>query len=180
MLEPLSRWQSTLKAIAPTDQITWTSALARWAAERTTGKLTLTGITGTPVQYIFNLATFDGMLKTCAPTDKSIMAANQMANAWQSAALASPLMVLPGASLGAPSPATTWSAVASLVDPVSVIAGRMVLTQGILAAQAVDDAYLSKLAEAFRNAFLTLTATATGINSLPIPAPLISPFTRSQ
>ena len=178
MVEPLPLWRNTLKSLQATDQLLWTSRLAQWAAARTTMKLSLSNIVG-PVTYTFNMGQFDALLKTCLTTDQKVAAAAQISNAWAAAAMSSPMLVLPGSSLGVPSPATTWSAVAAVIDPPSVMMAKMQLMQGLLAAEAVEDGYLSKMAEAFRQAFLSLSFTVTGMNSLPIPTPLLSPFTKT-
>lgn len=178
MVEPLPLWRNTLKSVQATDQLLWTSRLAQWAAARTTMKLTLSNIIG-PVTYTFNMSQFDMLLKTCLTTEVKMVAAAQISNAWAASAMASPMIVLPGCSLGAPTPATTWSAVVAIIDPPSVMMAKMQLMQGLMQADAVEDGYLSKMAEAFRQAFLTLSFTLTGMNCLPIPTPLVSPFTKT-
>lgn len=178
MVEPLPLWRNTLKSVPFTDQMLWTSRLAQWAATRTTMKLTLSNIVG-PVVYTFNMGQFDMLLKTCLTTEVKVVAAAQISNAWAAAAMSSPMLVLPGASLGVPTPATTWSAVVAIIDPPSVMMAKMQLMQGLIQAEGVEDGYLSKMAEAFRQAFLTLSFSLTGMNCLPIPTPLASPFTKT-
>lgn len=175
MLEPLQTWKQTLKQVSFTDQSIWTSQVARWAATRTTMKMTLSGIVG-PVTFTFNLALFDMLLRTCVTTEKPWLAAVQIAAAWETSIIASPMLVLPGASLGAPTPATTWATAGALIDPISIAKSKVRLVKKIATAEAVADGFFSMMAEAFHEGFLGLTYTVAGVNCLPIPSPLVAPF----
>ena len=176
MLEPLPLWKSTLKSVAFVDNGSWASNLASWLDQRTSRKLAVRPIIGNVI-FTFQRGLFETQLKSCAPIDIAMSASLKIASAWESAIMASPIIILPGSSLGAPTPATTWSVVAAIIDPPSVMAGKALLIAKLASAAAVDDGGDSHMAEAFRSASQMLTVTATGINSLPIPTPLLAPFT---
>lgn len=179
MLEPLGVWKSEFASLGTVDIGTWAASLASCVSKRTTMKLGLMQISG-PVQYLFNQALFQARLSASLPTDSQNAAALQIASSWESAVMASPMLVLPGASIGAPTPPTTWSVVAAVLDPPSVQMGKVSLVRSLSRIKAVDKGIDSQLAEALRNAFLKLSFTVTGINSLPIPSPLVCPMHPSQ
>lgn len=176
MLEPLDTWKRTLEQLALTDKTDWVSRFAAWVGMRSTMKLELQGIMG-PVLFTFQNGLFESRLRALMSTDKKPIGAEQFASAWQAAVQASQMVVMPGASLGAPTPATLWSAVTSLLDPPSILLAKARLHAELSRIDGVLKTNESRLPEAFRNAFLTLTASATGINSTyPFPAPLVAPF----
>lgn len=178
-LEPLSVWKSTLAQIAKVDKSDWVGNLARWMGERSTMKLELMPIQG-QVLFNFNQGLFEAQLRSAAPTDLAVRGANQFAGAWANAVMASQMVVMPSSYLAAPTPATTWSVAATLLDPPTITAARVFLLAKLASAAPVDEGFLSHMAEAFRSAFLMVTATVTGMNSLPIPTPLVAPLTPTK
>lgn len=180
MLEPLPVWKSTLSSLPQVDKSDWVGNFASWANERSSMKLEIMPVKG-GMKFTFNQGVFESTLRTAMPVDLALSAATKFSTAWFNAMMASTMVVLPGSSLAAPSPATTWSVVAgTLIDPPSIIAGRIYLMTKLTSAAPVDKGMMSHLAEAFRTAFSMVTCTVTGINSLPIPSPLIGPFLPSH
>ncbi len=176
MLEPLNVWKETFARVSPSANESWARALSSWADERSTGKLQLATVMGS-VQFTFQKGIFLSELQRLAPVSNAQQGALGFANAWEKALMSSQLLVLPGSFLGAPTPATTWSVVTSLIDASSVAAGKAHLVSRLTAAPPVAETPNAIFADAFHGAFFLLTATVTGMNCLPIPTPLLSPVT---
>lgn len=150
--------------------------LANFVDARVTNKLGLgPPITGS-FAFTFNKAAFVAPLLSLAPVNNP-SGLITMANAWQTAALASVMIVSPGASVGAPTPPTTFSVVAAVIDPASVAAAYAVLLSKLSAAKPVEKD--PPLPTYFQEAFASLKYNLSGLNSLPPPAgptPLSAPM----
>lgn len=152
------------------------SGFAGWVASNTDSNLILTTILPyTSTLFVFNQSTLISNMATLTPTASQSAASTAFFDVFEQAILASVLTVLPGSFVGTASPATTYSAVASVIpDPPSLVA-----------AKAAAVSYLNTtpmsfteptMANAIRTYMLTLTYTVTGTNSLPVPAPLVTPL----
>lgn len=141
--------------------------------------VTLTTVTGA-TQFTFQQAIFAAQLASIPPGPVAAVQAQLFANAWASAVQASILVVAPGAYFGAPAPPTLFSVVAAtIIDPPSVIAASSFLALQLAAAAPVAVGIQNTYGSAIHDAFLKLTATVTGINSVSPPAgpqPLIVPL----
>jgi hypothetical protein len=178
-MDPLSKWSDTLGNLAPSSTPIWALNLANAVDGLCSGKAGIAGVTGT-VKFTFNKPIFIVQLMAMAATPFQPIAAQGIAMAWQTAMLASIMVVAPGSYLGAPTPATTWSVVfSSLIDPPSVMAATSVMIATISAAQAVGVGSQSIMGPALFAGFSTSTVTVTGLNAVPSPAgplPLVAPL----
>lgn len=170
-------WKSTLKAIPNTvDKAAGIQALADWVEARVVSKLALDPslIVGATPSYVWLQSAFKPPLLTLEPvTDPSTVTA--IADAWRDAALTSLMPVLPGISVGSPSPATTFSVVVSLLDPASVASAYNTLSSALLELKPTADPDDVKIGPLLRAAFLSLTFTLTGLNTIvPVPTPLVA------
>jgi hypothetical protein len=134
----------------------------------------LTGILPTTsTVFTFNQAVFKTNLLTLTPTADPAAGASAFFNALETAILASVYLVSPGAYLGSPGAATTWSAVTSTIpDPASLAAAKTA------AVAFMSTAPLSgtnpTMATAVHTYLTSLTYTVTGLNSVAPPAPLVA------
>ena len=178
-IDPEPAWKKAISDIKPDSTSQWTKALADAVDGLVSNKAGLTGITGS-VTFTFNKAVFMAQLLAVAATPVAAIAAQAIGLAWGTAMTASIIVVPPGSSLGPPSPPTLWASCVSLIDPPSVIAAQTALIAELTMMQAVDNAQNSKMGPALRKAFMSCTATVTGLNSVTPPAgplPLLSPLT---
>jgi len=174
-LEPLDTWQQTLKQLEQVGHQDWAQDFSQWLSERSTSKLQLMPVMG-PVSFTFQKSVFEARLREFRPVGKPREAALAWAGAWEAAVNASAMVVGTGAFLGAPVPVTMWAVATAVIDASSVQAGKKVLIQKLSDAKFVAKAEESEIAEAFRMAFLTLTATVTGVCMTYPPAPLVGPL----
>jgi len=175
MLEPVPLWKQTFRSIPMVDNVSWSVNIARWASERSTAKLQWI-VLGGPIQFIFNTGVFQSQLSSMRFTADPNQGAMAFASAWESAMNASQLIVVPGVFVGAPSPATLFSVVIGAIDPGSILLGKMALYQQLVSAPFVNNSFDSILPPALNQAFLSLTVSLSGMNSLPIPTPLVAPM----
>jgi hypothetical protein len=178
-IPPEPQWKSTIDGLKPDSTPNWTKALADAVDGLVTNQAGLTGITGSVV-FTFSKSIFMAQLLLVSATPLTAVAAQAIGVAWGTAMAASIIVVPPGSSLGAPTPPTIWSVCASLIDPSSVAAAQAALIADLTTMQPVKNANDSKLGPAFRKAFVSCTATVTGLNSVPPPAgpvPLLAPLT---
>jgi hypothetical protein len=175
MLDPENTWRDRFAELKIVNDISWASNIASLTDELTTGKLQITEITP-PSSFTFNKAIFQAQLLPIvfAPTPIPQLA---IAAAWGAAMTASTMVVSSGASVGAPSPATTFSAPpVTLLLPPTIAAAQAALAATLIAAVPVPDAKQGILGPALRTAFITVKASVTGINSItPTPTPLVLP-----
>jgi hypothetical protein len=171
-LEALSIWKSTFKAqVVPTAGPGWPDFLTDWYAQRfNTPMLSLPGLTiAGALPVVFGSAAFRALYATLAAGLSQSAAVNIIANAWAAGLAASTVTVAPGSSIGTPSPATTFSTVAtSIFDAPSILLGKAKILE-LIGAPNVADALDSQTPIKFREATLLLTVTTTGLNSLPPP-----------
>lgn len=174
VLPAKSVFESTLLALPKIATATY-SNFTGWIAGNTDGNMILTNILPPANnQFVFNQATMAAQMATLSPTASQSAASTAFFNALEQAILASVFTILSGSYVGTSSPATTFSAVTSVVpDPAS-----------LTAAKSAGVAYLNStalsltqpvMANAVRTYLLALTYTVTGMNSLPTPTPLVAP-----
>lgn len=147
----------------------------------TTGKAQLQGITGS-VQFTFGKAIFYQQLLSITPVPQALPGVTKFVMAWVAAIQASVMLVPAGAIFGSPSPATIWSAPpVTVLDPPSLVVAQSTLQADLLkqGMNPVNSSGDSDFGPAFRRAFLKLTYTVTGLNSVTPdnggPNPLIAP-----
>lgn len=173
-LGPVGDWSSTFNSLPKVGDTSWAANLADAVDGLTTGKLELTNIKTTPASFIFGKAAFEAALLPLQPVDSAMTGAQNFAGAWEQGILASVMSVSSGASVGLPAtPANTFSAPpATILDAPSLVLAKAGLVSAI--ASIVPSENADTFAEAFRNAFLALTYTSTGLNSVtPTPATLV-------
>jgi hypothetical protein len=175
-IDSLAVWQSTFEALPK--QADWTQNFVDWVDDRVTSKMELPGLfhaSGTPFTFTFTKATMKTALDALTTTDDQAQAISDFADAWGDAVTASVAVVIPLTYIGTDTPTTKWSVVTTtLIDPASITAGKAVINT--LASE--PPAATSKFPEKFRDAFLSLTVTTTGLDSTPTPAgplPLVDP-----
>lgn len=169
MLDPADTWAKKFKDLKPVADPSWSMTLATTVGSLVTGKLEIATIMGSPATFNFMVPTFAGALASLAPVQTAPEGAKGFADAWEAAINSSIMLVLPGAYVGAPAPPTLYSVVFStIVDPPSVALAKVGLISALVAIKPSEDA-AKDFASAFRNAFLALTWTTQGLNSLPPP-----------
>lgn len=176
MITPLKTWKDKMtENLTLESDSTWAGNFAGWVAEQVE-QAQLTGITTKVPPFSFDKAAFEQALKGIQPTDTPSVAAQNFANAWATAMATSlTLTVAPSDFQGVSSPATLWSLVTTaLIDPDSILAGQNEIKK-LAGAATTDTTGFSEIPEIFRAAFLALTGTVTGVNSVqPAPAPLVA------
>ena len=168
-IDALATWQSTFAAIPKVATTAWANNIANWVDARVTGKMSLPGIGGPGFSFTYNKATFAAQLLSLAPTTNALAGITAFADAWLTAMNASTLATAPGSFIGTSTPATLWASVSSTIFvPASLTLGRAKILE-LATAPAVSDPLLSDFPIKFRAAFLLLTVTTTGVNSVPPP-----------
>lgn len=178
MLDPSSTWSSTFNALPKTADASWAANMADAVDSLTSSKLTISTIKTVPAAFVFGKSAFKSALEVLVPVDSAAQGASNFAGAWEKGLLASTMTVTPGASVGLPAtPANIFSAASSLVDPPSITSAKAGLVSALTSIVPSETA--DAFAEAFRTAFLALTCSTTGMNSIPPPGgptPLNDPF----
>lgn len=167
-MQPAPIWSARFDALSPASDPSWTTAMANLVFELSSS-LQINEILP-PCVFNFQKALFEqGMLGATPAGGEAIIA-----QAWASAISASTIIVASGSSIGAPSPATTFSAPpVVLILPPSVAAAQIALQNDLLAAPPSPP---SAVGPAFYKAFTSLQVSVTGINSVaPTPTPLVLP-----
>lgn len=141
-----------------------------WNDLRVTNKLDTPGlegpVSGTGFTFTFNDAVFQTQLENLIGGTKPL-GIEELALAWGSAITSSAGVVVALTSIGAPSNITTWSAISStVIDPVSVIVGQDKIRE-LLFASTEKPKEESDFPVRMREAFLLLTITTTGLDSVP-------------
>jgi len=173
--DDLLTWKSEWDLL-PLDDVgtAWSGNWAAYFAARNDSKLTFNPATivGAPATFTFAQPAFQTPLAAGLPPDPTgASGIAAIASAWEASILASTMSALPGISVGAPSPATTFSAIASIVvEPTSLTAAKAALIAALTAAPPVSTPLSSAYPGAFRDAFLMLQYVITGTNSVSPPA----------
>lgn len=172
-LDSESDWKTAWADVPLVPDASWKANLALFLSDLTSGKLKLSTIFSAPGtgagDFTFNAATFQGAL--------SGNSASVLADAWEAGVGASVMNVAASAFVGSDSPATKFSVVTTaIIDPASIAAGKAIV-MSLASIPLTDDVLDSQFASKMRLAFLSLTVTVTGINSVVPPAgpnPLIA------
>jgi hypothetical protein len=168
MLDPVSDWTSKFNNLPLVGDDTWAKHMAEAVDDLTTKKLEIPAVMGVPAEFTFDVLTFETELRKLGPVPTALEGATNFATAWQLAITTSILIVKSGAYITLPLPANTWSVVAStVIDPASIGAAKTQLANDILVigpAESADD-----FAKAFREAFLNLTCSVVGLDSVSPP-----------
>lgn len=170
MIDDLATWKSTFEALPKVTDISWAANFANWVYDRVVNN-ELTGLTTASPPLLFDKGTFQTALEATVQTTDPVTGATQFANAWLTAINASTILqVVPGDSVGAATPATTWSVVSTaLLNPAGIAAGYSILLS--LSAAVPSELFsLSEFPEKFRLAFLALLGDVSGLDSVPPPA----------
>ena len=179
-IDPLATWQSTFAALPLVADDSWKANVSDWLDARIAG-LALNGIGGPGLAFTFAKSSFQSALD---PVDPALgNGAVVLAAAFETSVLGSSYATGTGSYIGSATPTTTWSVVNStIVDAVSVAAGKAKVLE-LLSAPIVDAAIDSDFPVKMREAFLLLTISTSGLNSVVPPAgpnPLNDPFRAVQ
>jgi len=166
-IDSLNDWKSTFAALPNVSDSSWTSNLAGWVNDRVTNKATLNGGGGTTPIFTFGQAALESGLSTMTLTSDQSAAINSLATAFESAFLASAMVVATGFWFGSPLPTTTFSSVTtSLIDVASVALAKAKILE-LATAPLVSDPNDSHFPVKIRDAFLLLTVTTIGFDQTP-------------
>lgn len=170
-IDPPKTWIDTVNGLPPSKAAPKALAdLASAVDACVTNKAQLTGIVGKPV-FTFQKAIFVAGLQSLAPVPAAAAGVAKFVAAWADAVTASIMLVPSGSSFGPPSPPTLFSVViATVLDPDSLVLARTTLQSDLLSQKPVKSSSDSDFGPALRRAFLSLTYTVTGLNSVPPPA----------
>lgn len=183
MIDPLDVWKAKLINLPKATDDSWALAFAEWYAGRVVKiepdptKLTLVSPVPVGFTFTFDVAAFANALKSLKATTNAVQAAKDYAEAWgkgiAGVTFPATLNVQPGAFVPPSTPATLFSAVASVaLNPASVAAAKTKLLD-IAKAKTVPPASDSMFPQIFREATLLLKIDVNGTNSVaPTPAPL--------
>jgi len=176
MIDPLATWRSTLAALPKVADTSWAANFAGWVADRVVSIETDASVLDSSAGFVFvfNEALFASQLIALTPVNDALAGITGFADAWEAAILTTvfpaTLNVSAGAFAGSPSPATTFSVVNSVVlDPPSILAAKNKIIE-LATAAPVADVNDSEFPVKFREAFLLLTITVSGLDSTPAPA----------
>ena len=173
-IDPVITWKSEW-ANLPIDPIgtLYPANIASFIGQRVTTKLTLAPPFSGTVLFTFNNATFMAGITGLSPSPTPAAGAAAFAAAWESAILASVIIIPPGAFIGVSSPATLFSVVTTVVPIVTPVA-KTILQAALIAAPPALTALASAYPVELFSAFFNYQYLVTGINSIvPTPTPLI-------
>ena len=162
-----SAWISSFAAaMGPTATNSWAASLANWCGDEA-DSMELSAITG--ATFTFNRATFTSeLLSNVSPSADQAAALQKFVDAWGVAVMASTLSVAGGSAFG-------FSAIVATGTPSNISAAKAVVTAAI-SGPPTDDIMASKLPPAFRDGFLALMYSVSGVGVPPSPPPPIAPF----
>ena len=179
-ISPVSSFKSAIAGLKPDSTPMWAKALADAVDGLVTNKAGLGGTVTGSFTFTFNKALFMSGIMAASATPVTPIAAQAIGAAWGNAMLAS-TMVTASAFVGSPALPTLFSVIISTaIDPPSVAAAQSALIATLSAMQSVKIAQDSPIAPALHTAFMSCTATITGLNSVPAPAgplPLVAAMT---
>lgn len=180
-VQPLATWRSTLATLPKVATPAWALNFANWYHQQIIPGITTNPANLTPVGFVFTfpVATFATQLQALGPAPTALAGITGFANAWETALLATVVVVAPGSFIPPSTPATLFSVVNStIITPASIAAGKAKLLE-LVTAPVVADPLLSEFPVKFREATLLLKITVTGLNSVTPanggPNPLTAP-----
>jgi hypothetical protein len=189
--DPLDIWLDEFEKIPqdPTGDLA-PKNLADFVDQRVTRKLETSSqvVQWTPAPtFTWQKATFESTLRILCkiPSVLPLTPAIQMATAWKTATLISTFMIQPQAKMNPPAPATTGIAATAgaVIDPASVELAYVYLVAQLGSVVPVSNQKGAVFPRAFRQAFLMVTYTISGIDTTPPPAgpiPFMYPMTPVQ
>ena len=131
-------WKTTLKNLPKVADNSWAGNFAGWADDRVTSKMDL--LTIDEFTFTFNKVSFESGLISLGPTESISDGINDFANEWETSINASTVVVPDGASIGPPSPTTTWSSVTdTIILPASIVLAKEKILE-LISSTPVDDA----------------------------------------
>ena len=161
--------------------------IANFVDERVTGKLEFGPLAKftPPPKFTWQKALFESALRILAlvPSPDPITPRTAMANAWQTATLASLMgITAPGTTINPPPPPTTGSVLTAvaLIDPPTVAVAYAGFLSDLLTAPPATTPAESVFPRACFKAFTQLTFSVTGTDTTPTPAgplPIVMPLT---
>ena len=171
-IDSLTVWQNGWANLPKVNDDSWKQNLGDYVEARTANMSLATYTPSTNVTFSFNKSLF-------VQTLDGVSGANLvpiLSDAFELAIIGSPIAVSPGTYIGVSTPATTFSVVSSsLFDLASAALGAAKILE-LASAPKVSDPLLSDFPIKLRDAFLLLTATVSGTNSVvPTPGPLVDP-----
>ena len=177
MIDDLTTWQTTLAALPQVGDSSWAGNFAAWVDDRVSSKMSLPGIGGPGLSFTFSVSTFETELLGLEETGDQAAAMEAFADAWGLAMSASTAAVAVNSYIEPIGPTTTWSQVdTTVIDPGSIADGKVKINE-LATSEPVEDAADSDFAVIFREAFLLLTITTSGLDSTPPgsggPLPLV-------
>jgi len=179
-IDALPIWQSTFAALPKVANNSWAGNFASWVDSRVTNKMGLNGMGGAGLSFTFNKTVFEAQLITLTPTGNALAGITAFADAWETAILASVAVVAAGSYIGSPSPSTTWSVVnTTTIDPPSILAAKNKIKE-LVSAPPTANALDSEFPIKFREAFLLLTITTSGLDSDSPPKSLVDTARATQ
>ena len=191
MIDPLATWIAEFKKL-PQDLTGNDSPknIANFIDQRVTNKLDLNNSIAkfdpTPI-FTWQKSIFQAVLTIIAkmPSPEVISPAIKMANAWQSATLASTFIISAGAAVSPPPPATDGIAATAVavIDPATLALAYSGLISDLSSVGPVNMQADAELPKAIYKAFTKITYTITGIDTKPPPVgpiPIILPLTAVQ
>lgn len=174
MINPLLTWQSSFDAIPvdPTGAL-WPTNITNWIL---TNSLLLTldpsVVMGVPPgAFTWSSAVFKSGISSMVPTPDPVTPPTTFATAWNASITPSVLVVPSGASVGAPTPATIFSAPPLVtVNAAALALAFSGLTADLQAALPAAKGAISDYPPGFFDAFSALKYDLIGLNSIPPPA----------
>ena len=170
-----STWQNDYADIPLVSDDSWKQTLGDYLEALLSSLLTLQTYSPAPV-FTFGTSAFVSGLSGSDPAvpGSGIIA---LQTAFNAGVLASTMVVAPGTSFTPPTPATTFSVVTTTLPDVPSIALGVAKIAELSAAEPTSDPLLSEFPVILREAFVLLTYTVIGTNSVaPTPAPLTDPL----
>lgn len=184
MIDPLATWIAEFEKL-PLDKTGNESPknIANFIDLRVTNKLDLNNsiakFSPTPI-FTWKKDIFENLFKLVSliPSIDPITPAMKIASAWQSATLASTLIISSGATVAPPPPGTNGNAATAIavIDPPTLATAYAGLIADLSKAKPSKTKAESELAKAIYKAFTKITYTITGVDTKPPPTGPI-PFT---
>jgi len=177
-VNPLNDWKSKFKDMPKSNSAAWGKNLADLYSELIQNIETDPTALQSVLTFTFQKPIFASLMMSMPPVTSSQAGALGVATAWETAILASTVAVANGAIIPPPSPATTFSVVASsVIDPQSIIGAKKKILE-LASAKPTSKSEDAKMPVILREATLLLTITVTGTDSTPPPSgplPLTAP-----
>lgn len=174
-IDSLNIWQDGWAALPKVNDDSWKANLGDYIESRIASLKLLSYVPNTNISFSFNKTLFVASL---TGIDSGLgNGAVVIGEAFKTAILASTLALVVPISIGNPLPATTYSAVSSVIfDSASALLASSKIAE-LVNAPPVTEAKNSEFPVKLREAALLLTATISGTDTTtPTPLPLIDAF----